>query len=209
MGKIAFYLLCFCVTHLLNATPTHFYLVRHGQTDWNVERRLQGQCDTSLNEMGRKEAAERKEKLQGVLFDICISSDLQRASQTAEILISDRCMAIVKDERLRERSFGPWEGYLISDLECKVDALTEIETHEAMQERIFASLEELGERHDGATLLVVTHGGAIKNILTRLIPFLSEAWVHNLGLLHIKLENSQWSVVDMEGIEIALNEIVR
>jgi len=75
MKKLIFHLLFFFARDLA-AEPTYLYLVRHGQTDWNVEKRLQGQTDTLLNEMGRKEAAEMQKRLEGISFDICISSDL-------------------------------------------------------------------------------------------------------------------------------------
>jgi broad specificity phosphatase PhoE len=200
MKKLIFCLLFFFARDLV-AEPIHLFLVRHGQTDWNVERRLQGQTDTLLNEMGRKEAAEMQKRLEGISFDICISSDLRRASETAEILIEGKPLVRIEDARLRERNFGPWEGYLISE----VKELTEVETDAAMQERIFAALDMLAEQNKESKLLVVTHGGVIKNILTKINPSIREVHVQNMGLLHLIFEKGQWFVAHMERIEIAQN----
>src|SRR5665647_2476119 len=88
------------------------YLIRHGQTQWNVEGRLQGHTDIPLNEEGEKRALKLKEKLEGIKFSAFFSSDLSRANKTAEIVTGLQKMEIVKTPDLRERSMGKWEGRL-------------------------------------------------------------------------------------------------
>lgn len=86
------------------------YLFRHGETDWNKERKLQGRSDVPLNESGRALAAETARALAGVPFDRAFSSPLKRALETAEILLGPRDIPLETDERLQEMSFGDCEG---------------------------------------------------------------------------------------------------
>lgn len=87
------------------------YVMRHGQTDWNREYRLQGRADIPLNDLGRSMAAEAREKYGNLPLDICFCSPLMRARETAEIFLAGRKIPIIPDERLSEMSFGIYEGY--------------------------------------------------------------------------------------------------
>ncbi len=89
---------------------THFILLRHGQTEWNLTRRYQGQTDIPLNDTGIKQAHEAYEKLKNVPFDLVFCSDLSRAKQTAQIVLEGRNCSINFDKILRERSYGDYEG---------------------------------------------------------------------------------------------------
>ena len=86
------------------------YLIRHGQTVWNVEGRLQGAIDTELNENGREKARELGEKLKDIDFDVIFSSPLSRAYNTAVLVRGEKNTEIIKDDRLREISFGVADG---------------------------------------------------------------------------------------------------
>ena len=88
----------------------HLYLIRHGQTDWNAEHKLQGRTNISLNENGRKMAKEACEKYKDIQIDICYTSPLDRAYETACLVLEGRNVDIIKDERLMEMSFGDYEG---------------------------------------------------------------------------------------------------
>lgn len=156
-------------------------VTRHGQTDWNLERRLQGWADNPINETGKKQALELREKIRGIKFDVCYSSTLLRAAQTAQILMgyvesNEKPICPIRyDKRIRERGFG------------KIDSLDEanirdfiyheswnldlnsgkygIEPIRELYKRVYAFChqeipkmrEEFGDR---ATILIVTHGGA-------------------------------------------------
>lgn len=204
MRKVLFLLICLC-GHLA-AEPTCLYIVRHGQTDWNVEKRLQGQSDIPLNEAGRGEAAALKEELDTVPFDACMASDLQRASETARILTQGRSLTIAIDARLREYNFGALEGRLLSEI-SKEDFLALTETQDKMQERVFAALDEIVAQHPGQTVLVVTHGGVMKNIFTRLFSTTTfvNASVHNLGMLCLEIEGDKWRIKQLHNIELTGN----
>ena len=86
------------------------YLMRHGETEWNVARRFQGTTDIPLNENGRRLAGLTARALKDVPFDAAFSSPLARAYETAQIMLGDRQVEILKDPRLIELSFGEYEG---------------------------------------------------------------------------------------------------
>ncbi|MBP5773236.1 MAG: histidine phosphatase family protein, partial [Eubacterium sp.] len=86
------------------------YIIRHGKTDWNIDRRLQGRTDTELNQEGIDLAIKTGEGLKDVEFDAVYSSPLKRAYKTAELVLGERDVPIITDDRLREISFGSREG---------------------------------------------------------------------------------------------------
>ncbi len=86
------------------------YIIRHGETDWNVKGRLQGQTDTPLNEKGIRLAEITAEGMKEISFDLAITSPLERARQTAEIVLGERRTPVLEDWRIAEIRFGPWEG---------------------------------------------------------------------------------------------------
>ena len=86
------------------------YFVRHGETDWNKERKIQGQVDIPLNEFGRHLARETAKGLRDVPFDVCFTSPLGRARETAQIILQGRDVPILEDKRILEMNFGVLEG---------------------------------------------------------------------------------------------------
>lgn len=86
------------------------YMIRHGETDWNKMRRLQGQVDIPLNEFGRHLAVETAPALKDISFDIVFTSPLKRAKETAELVIGERDIPIIEDKRIMEMGFGEFEG---------------------------------------------------------------------------------------------------
>jgi broad specificity phosphatase PhoE len=149
-------------------------LVRHGETDWNRDGRWQGQSDTPLNDLGRRQARELAEQLDGV--DVVYSSDLARARETAEILAERPGLEIRLDPRLRERGFGAWEGLTSAEIESDFteahsrwkagegSGADDAEPFEAFGQRVGSFLQEVLHRHPGETVLVVGHGGSIRVI---------------------------------------------
>ena len=138
------------------------YLVRHGQTDWNLEGRYQGRIDIELNSKGREQASEIKEKLKEIKFDKVFSSPLKRALETAQIIRDDD---IEIDERLIERCNGELEGKLKSECVNMVDFTDEndsklgIEPLSTFRGRIENFLSEIEKKYNGKNILIVTHAG--------------------------------------------------
>ncbi len=144
---------------LLMPQITHIVLVRHGETDWNRERRLQGQLDVPLNVQGLEQAAQLGKALAGERFDAVYASDLSRAKQTAQAL-ADRVGATVRDDAgLRERHYGQFEGLTYAEVAEKHPA-----EFAAWQERVpdFAP--------PGGETLTGFHERAVETAAARWIP---------------------------------------
>ena len=95
-------------------TSGSLYILRHGRTDWNAQRRLQGRTDIELNKEGEEMALEKGRERQ-FSFDICFSSPLKRAVRTAELYLTGSQTPILTDDRLCEMSFGQYEGMTVDD----------------------------------------------------------------------------------------------
>jgi broad specificity phosphatase PhoE len=136
-------------------------LVRHGETDWNAEGRLQGHTDRPLNEHGRRQARALAERLAGDDIAAVYASDLARARETAEILGAKLGLPVVLDAGLRERDWGNWEGLTGSERDRVEHAGEPAEEH---AERVLTAVRGIAERHPGARIVVVTHGGSLRRV---------------------------------------------
>lgn len=157
------------------------YMVRHGETDWNKARKIQGQVDILLNEFGRHLAIETGKGLKDVSFELCISSPLLRAVETAELILDKKDVPVITDKRIMEMAFGVWEGRCCSeegwDLPQEFrDFFEAPERYRApeggedfymMRERLEDFLKELYQRDDlkDKNVLITTHGAALCGIL--------------------------------------------
>ena len=140
---------------------TELLLVRHGETDWNAEGRLQGHTDRPLNEYGRRQARGLADELAGEELDAIYSSDLARARETAEIVGERLGLPVVLDPDLREKSWGSWEGLTPAERH-EIELVGEsTEEHAA---RTLRALRRIAERHPGGRVLVVTHGGSLRRV---------------------------------------------
>ena len=197
------------------------YLSRHGETDWNKKHWLQGTTDIPLNENGIEVAETTAEALKDVPFDLIFSSPLKRAYQTAEILKRDRPIPIYTDERLREISFGSFEGlcckgegYNIPDPNFPnfFDApasYTPPKDGESISELCVRATDFLTwlidqPEYRDKTVLVSGHGALVKALLSSLlITDLKDFWkggVHkNCAVSIIDVENGK-AVVRQENV---------
>jgi broad specificity phosphatase PhoE len=152
--------------------PTRILLARHGETDWNHIGRWQGHADPPLNELGRRQAVELAERLSQDGISAIYSSDLWRASETARVVGERLGLPVVEDAALREIDVGSWSGLTRDEVaERFPDGFArwqegEIghdgETREELTERVVGAVEGVANAHPGETVLVVTHGGAIR-----------------------------------------------
>ena len=136
---------------------TRLYLVRHGETEDNVNQILQGQTPGKLNEQGCRQARELAEKMEGEHIDVFVSSDLRRALQTCEIIAEPHGKPVVTTPLLRERDWGSFTGLFIPDLKDKVWP-DDIETTGQMTERARRFLNWIKKEYPGKTVLAVGHG---------------------------------------------------
>ncbi len=151
---------------------TRILLARHGETDWNSVGRWQGHADPPLNDAGRSQAAELAERLAGDGIAAIYSSDLVRASQTAHHVAKRLGLAVVEDAGLREIDVGSWSGLTRAEVEQRFpegyarwlegEIGHDGETREQLTDRVVAAVERVAADHPEGTVLVVTHGGAIR-----------------------------------------------
>ncbi len=152
------------------------YLIRHGQTDWNLNRRFQGQSDVPLNQTGARQAEQVAARLSTEKIDLIYSSDLSRAVETAEIIRRSGFQPDLQtDTRLREVNFGDWEGLSYNEIKEKYpDSLATWErdvysssppngeTLEDLTKRVQSFLGDVIQKHDDQTITVVAHGGVLQ-----------------------------------------------
>ncbi|UKA71520.1 histidine phosphatase family protein [Arthrobacter sp. FW306-06-A] len=154
-------------------TLTTFALVRHGQTDWNAERRLQGATDIPLNDVGRGQAREAVAVLAPYEWDAIVSSPLSRAAETADLIAEGLGLTVSRRvPELTERSFGPAEGMQAGpELEALrvPGGFKGAESEDEAADRGIAALEALADEFRGQRLLVVTHGTLLRVTLSRAI----------------------------------------
>lgn len=157
-------------------------LVRHGETDWNQERRFQGQSDPELNENGEIQAQEAAALLSGENIDLVFSSDMIRARATAAVIAGLHHAPVIIDSSLREMNFGDWEGRTFADVKNRYPELlnkwlensfeTRIpggETAEEVNSRVikaWANISAAASERD--TVAVVAHGGSLRLLLCHL-----------------------------------------
>lgn len=154
-------------------TLTTFALVRHGQTDWNAERRLQGSTDIPLNDVGRGQARDAVAILEAYAWDAVVSSPLSRAAETADLIAEGLGLTVSRRvPELTERSFGPAEGMQAGpELEALrvPGGFKGAESEDEAADRGLAALEALAEEYRGQRVLVVTHGTLLRVSLSRAI----------------------------------------
>lgn len=190
-------------------------LVRHGETAWNVERRLQGHLDVPLNDTGQAQAQATAANLATVHFAAVYSSDLQRARQTAAAIARSRAgeMEVEVQPRLRERHYGAFQGLTYAEAEAQFPEdyrrFKEREPHtgfpgggESLAEfaaRVAEALTELANNHAGEQVLVVTHGGVL-DIVHRLasgkpLDAPRDFTIPNAALNWIEYDGDTWQLV--------------
>ncbi|XP_022842129.1 phosphoglycerate mutase-like protein 4 [Olea europaea var. sylvestris] len=190
---------------------TEIIVIRHGQTEWNANRRIQGQLDVDLNDVGRKQAAAVAGRLsKEPKISAVYSSDLKRAYDTAE-MIANCCGVsdVFKDRNLRERHMGDLHGVVFHEA-----AKIRPEAHKAflsrsrdqeipvggeslnqLSERCISALERIAKKHRGERVIVVTHGATIEELHRRGSNGMSTDYVPNtsVNVFHL-FEEDKWSI---------------
>jgi uncharacterized phosphatase len=148
-------------------------LVRHGETDWNREHRIQGHTDTPLNATGFEQAHALAQSLASTALVAVYASDLARARETAAIVARSHGLGVELDRDLREKNFGSWEG--LTDVEvttrfphARRGRWGDAETTEQVEARALAALRRICSRHSAGHVLIVSHGGILRAILEHL-----------------------------------------
>jgi probable phosphoglycerate mutase len=175
---------------------TELVLVRHGETVWNTESRIQGHTDSPLTPLGLAQARAIAERLGGERFDALVSSDLGRARDTAGAIAGRTGHRTVEDARLRERNFGVGEGLTYGELDHQYpDVFSRVrttdpdfripggESRRQFHDRVVAAFTAVAEAHEGKRIVVVTHGGVLA-ILYRHVHGLGIATPHAIPIVN-------------------------
>lgn len=202
--------------------PCHIYLVRHGETEWNKQKILQGALDSPLTEAGIEQAVQRSADLRNITFADVFSSDLFRAQRTAEILQADRKLAVTTTALLRELSFGSYDGKPVTTYRHELreqleemeklseeqlfnhKLLPDIESSAEAAQRMLTFLRETAVAYPNQNVLAVAHGGLIRVLLIKLgfgsSKELDHSAVGNLGYVVIASDGIEFEIVTTVGI---------
>ncbi|CAN5315547.1 histidine phosphatase family protein [soil metagenome] len=194
---------------------TTLYIVRHGETEWNTQKLLQGHTDSPLTEKGIEQAKESAAHFKTLTFDAAFSSDLLRAKRTAEFIALEHNLVVTTTNLMRERNFGKYEGRLVSefraDLREMITDLSEaekrnfkltddMESDEEVISRLLTFLRQTALAYDGKNVLIVTHSGVIRLLLTRF------GYVTQDGLDGLSIKNLAYIKLDCDGSEFFIRD---
>lgn len=196
-----------------------FYIVRHGQTEWNRQHRIQGQKDSPLTDEGINQAEQLAKKLKEIEFADIYSSDLLRAQRTAEIVALERKSVVKTSQLLREISFGQIEGKKYQQFRQELRQVLEarekmekqvrfktpidkgVESDEQVVKRFLLFLRQTALAYLGENVLIVSHGGVIRSLL---IYF---DYGDYQSLPHGCVSNAGYLVIESDGIDFFLKEV--
>lgn len=191
--------------------PTRILLIRHGETDWNVQGRWQGHAPVPLNDQGRRQAALLAEALVQYpdRISAIYSSDLSRAFETASIIGNRLGLPVFPDVRLREIDLGDWQGLTYDEVRAwdgqRHDEIQQNslemprpggESPEQLASRCVDALHSIVQRHKDDVVLAVSHGGAIRHILRRLVGIQEvPEFIGNTSHAHLEFDHAKtvWS----------------
>lgn len=169
---------------------TKIILTRHGETLWNIEKRVQGSLDSALSEKGLAQAKRLAARLRGEGINRLYASDAPRAIATAEAIRAESQLdPVITSPLLREFAFGEWEGKVWADLRAanpEIFSLWDTEPHrvqvpggetmQAVSDRAWRFLDQIRAKHQGETVCLVTHGLTLKLLITRAMGYAVEEW---------------------------------
>jgi len=184
----------------------HLYVIRHGETEWNKEKRSQGRLDSSLTEKGKKDACSLGDRLDNTEFCQIISSPSGRTLETARLVKGERMIPLTTDERLMEIDLGAWQGKTEEEVKSlypeEFDAYWNEperykgvggETFLQVQQRIIKFLKDLEETVTEGNILIVTHGVVMKTLYllcrnTSLKHLWDPPFIHGTSLTIVSLD---------------------
>lgn len=212
---------------MTHAHTTRFCLIRHGETDWNAEKRVQGQIDIDLNAAGEAQARAIAEGLREQVFAAVYSSDLLRAWNTAQIAMAGRQIAVSPAPILRERDFGVLQGLTAAEASLVNPvahrhhqartpdyACENGESLLAFSARVMVGLTALAARHRGETVLAFTHGGVLDVVYRaatgRALDVPRDFLLGNAALNWLDYRDGNWQLIawaDRRHLQAALDEL--
>ena len=187
---------------------TTLLLARHGETDWNRERRWQGHTDVPLNDLGLEQARALADELADEPLTAIYASDLRRAYDTAAVVAERKGLEVTVDPALREIGLGSWEGRTTDEIETLwPDQLAlwragELvvgrggETHDELRERVLEAAHRIAAAHPGEQVLVVSHGGALRALALHADAIERDRRLENCGVVRVAYEDGAFRRLD-------------
>ncbi|MCW4384873.1 histidine phosphatase family protein [Salinibacterium sp. SYSU T00001] len=181
--------------------------IRHGQTDWNAEGRMQGGSDIPLNDVGREQAREAASVLVDGGWDVIVSSPLSRARETAAIIADGIELELGRSyEQLIERNYGEGEGLTRDEIESRwgsVQKTPGMETLDSVVGRGTAALQQISEEYAGRNVVVVCHGTIIRYTLAKLAGRPLDQ-IMNGSISTLDYRDEAWRVLSVNGVELVV-----
>jgi broad specificity phosphatase PhoE len=175
------------------------YLVRHGETDWNLQRRIQGTTDIPLNETGRQQAARTGRLLARRHWDAVVASPLSRAAETAAIIAAELGLPEpATDERLVERNYGEAEGLDFAQMQALFPEDSPVpgrEKRSHVAARAISALMDIAHSHPDQAVIVVSHGGLIRSVLRKVDPEGDHGMITNGSVHSFRYEDGALSLI--------------
>lgn len=194
------------------------YLVRHGETAWNLEKKLQGHANVPLSDRGKKQASLLAERLARKKIAAVYASDLQRATETAQIIAGHHNLDVVQEQSLREMNFGAWEGLNLTEIYESYGDLAKrwwenplnvsIPNGETLTEltfRVNEAIRRFVQNYvKGQEILVVSHGGPIRAFISSMLE------MNPSNFWRLRLDNACLNIIDFfesnKGILVLFND---
>lgn len=206
---------------------TRLCIVRHGETAWNAEHRVQGQLDIPLNDVGLRQAQAVGKVLGKERFDVIYASDLERTRQTAAPTARLLAMEVLLDKELRERHYGMFERLTYAEVKVKHAAeyarfaardpdfdFRGGESLTAFTARSLAALAKIAGAHEGGQVLIFTHGGVLDELYRHVnglpVSSIRNFGIPNCGLNRVEFALARWQIqawADVAHLERALDDI--
>lgn len=187
-------------------------VIRHGETEWNAEGRLQGSADVPLNEQGRLQAAALAEQFKDHKIHAIYSSPLTRAQETAQFFHDIHGCDFHHAHELREGSMGSLEGVAFTDYhkayhaeldQFSFKAVPDMESAEEVAMRAMPRLYQIADAHKGETVVIVSHGGVIRVIYAQLMKVAHrKVMIKNTGFIEVEGTGLKLTVINTQGVEI-------
>lgn len=214
---------------MTSPNTTRVCLIRHGETDWNTEKRLQGQLDIDLNATGVAQAHAVRPGLRGYPFAAVYSSDLTRALRTAHIATGELGIAVSPAPTLRERHYGVYQGLTADEASLQHPEVHHLhraraphfdylggESLAAFARRIVDGLEAIAQAHRGQTVLAFTHGGVLdvvyRHAVGRSLESPRDFPIPNAALNWLDFEADTWRLLewaDTRHLQQSLDELIQ
>src|SRR5690554_996878 len=175
--------------------------IRHGQTDWNAEGRMQGSSDIPLNDTGRQQARDAVDVLAGTDWDVIVSSPLSRARETAQIVADDLGIRLGRSyDLLIERNYGAGEGLTLAEIDARWTdrQYPGLEPLDSVVARGTGALQQIADEYPGKNVVIVCHGTIIRYTLAALAD---RAFDHilNGSVSTVDLVDGAWRILTVNG----------